>query len=297
MYDTCPVNVSAPWDMQIATCYGWRAPTALGTSDYFNVCHSTTYLVGVPQNAVGFQYANSGSGYCGFGAYYLGDDVPDGVYMEYVQGRLSQPLLPNKDYNLIAYISLANLSAMALNELGAYFSATPISRSDHKPFNVVPQALLSNGGYLSDTMHWMRVEAEFTAMGGEQYITIGNFTDTLNTDTLRVVPFDPTVPDFTVYYYIDNISIAEKESPAIANFFTPNEDGENDLFTIQGLESEDKVMIFNRWGTKVCEFSSLSGGWDGRSTSGEKCTEGVYYYVITRQKETQTQKGFIQLVR
>jgi gliding motility-associated-like protein len=283
--------------MQIATCYGWRAPTVLGTSDYFNVCHSTTYLVGIPQNALGYQFSYSGNGYCGFIGHLLSDAVPDGHYTEYIQGHLLLPLTMNNSYHFTAYISLADGSAMALDQLGAYFSTTPISRSDHKPFSLTPQVLLSSGGFLSDTMNWTKLEGDFKACGGEQYITIGNFRDTLSVDTLRIVPYDPTVPDFTAYYYIDNISLTENESPDIANCFTPNEDGQNDFFIIQNLESNDKVVIFNRWGIKIYEFSGRGDGWNGSTAGGEKCSEGVYYYIVTKQKEKGAQKGFIQLIR
>jgi len=38
--------------------------------------------------------------------------------------------------------------------------------------------------------------------------------------------------------------------------------------------------------------------WDGRTTSGEKCADGYYYYVLQyteTTEETQKKKGFINL--
>lgn len=103
------------------------------------------------------------------------------------------------------------------------------------------------------------------------------------------------LPDFIQNYF--NTSQEEnciEEELFIPNVFSPNGDGVNDLFTIEGLQQGDEVSIYNRWGTKVYEFVNLNDGWDGRITAGEKCSEGIYYYYIKR-KSTENKKGFIHL--
>ncbi len=41
-------------------------------------------------------------------------------------------------------------------------------------------------------------------------------------------------------------------------------------------------MIYDRWGTKVFEVTSDTGNfaWDGTNLQGQKCAEGVYFYVL-----------------
>jgi gliding motility-associated-like protein len=91
----------------------------------------------------------------------------------------------------------------------------------------------------------------------------------------------------------ENTCIVENEL-FIPNVFSPNGDEANDLFSIEGLQQEDEVCIYNRWGTKVYEFVNTEDAWDGHTTAGEKCSEGIYYYYIKR-KNAENKKGFIHL--
>jgi gliding motility-associated-like protein len=88
----------------------------------------------------------------------------------------------------------------------------------------------------------------------------------------------------------------------IPNVFSPNGDNINDVFIINstGIASI-AVEIYNRWGTKIYEWNSLKGGWDGRSmVSGLPCEEGTYYYIVKEKDifgKTIDKTGFITLVR
>lgn len=64
----------------------------------------------------------------------------------------------------------------------------------------------------------------------------------------------------------------------IPNIFTPNADGYNDLFVIEGLQYVENasIKIYNRWGRKVYESDSYKGNWDGGDFAS-----GVYFYVLT----------------
>ncbi len=64
----------------------------------------------------------------------------------------------------------------------------------------------------------------------------------------------------------------------IPNVFTPNGDGLNDYFVIDGIEqiSGTHLVVFNRWGKKVFESHDYQNDW-----GGEGQADGVYYYVIT----------------
>jgi len=66
----------------------------------------------------------------------------------------------------------------------------------------------------------------------------------------------------------------------IPNAFSPNSDGKNDVFRIEtrGLVAFN-VMIFNRWGKKIYEWSGVDGYWDGRH-NGTDAADGVYFYII-----------------
>ncbi len=100
------------------------------------------------------------------------------------------------------------------------------------------------------------------------------------------------------------------KNPQIPNIFTPNNDDVNDVWQIKfpyGYALQD-LEIYNRWGTLIYERNNLEFkingytkiGWDGRTTSGEECSAGVYFYVMKytdRNNEVKMIKGNLTLMR
>jgi gliding motility-associated-like protein len=86
----------------------------------------------------------------------------------------------------------------------------------------------------------------------------------------------------------------------IPNSFTPNGDGHNDQFKMYANNvREMKMMIFNQWGQKIFETTSMANGWDGTS-GGKPQPSGVYMYVcriILNSGDIVDKKGSINLVR
>ncbi|HEY8402371.1 MAG TPA: gliding motility-associated C-terminal domain-containing protein, partial [Cytophagaceae bacterium] len=91
----------------------------------------------------------------------------------------------------------------------------------------------------------------------------------------------------------------------LTNTFTPNGDGVNDTWHIPNMHNypNAKVQIFNRWGEYV--YESTNGyveEWDG-TVNGKQCEEGVYYYVIILNKDSESggntgvYKGSLTLIR
>jgi len=86
--------------------------------------------------------------------------------------------------------------------------------------------------------------------------------------------------------------------------FTPNSNGFNDLFYIEGLEiyPENSIKIFNRWGNKVFEASPYHNNWDGKANfgikiEGNELPEGTYFYILKTGNEAKDIKGYIYLKR
>ncbi len=83
--------------------------------------------------------------------------------------------------------------------------------------------------------------------------------------------------------------VPDPEIPAVTltvpNVFTPGEDGLNDLWTINGLDSFDRVevTIFDRWGKQVYTNGQYSNdkAWNGQTNNGRDLAEGTYFYVLT----------------
>jgi gliding motility-associated-like protein len=66
------------------------------------------------------------------------------------------------------------------------------------------------------------------------------------------------------------------------NVFTPNGDGQNDEFIIDGTSIEEfEMKIFNRWGERVFETTDVNTTWNGKvNNTGISCPEGTYFYIV-----------------
>jgi gliding motility-associated-like protein len=110
---------------------------------------------------------------------------------------------------------------------------------------------------------------------------------------------DPLLNDSV---HIDSIFIQpECEMAVVPNIITPNGDGLNDFFRpLNCPVNQMQLAIYNRWGLKVFETSDPVAKWEGKTSSGNHCNDGVYYYLlgyITPNGSGVTRNGFIQLSR
>jgi gliding motility-associated-like protein len=86
----------------------------------------------------------------------------------------------------------------------------------------------------------------------------------------------------------------------IPNAFSPNRDGQNELFQIYGGAFKEFYMaIHNRWGQKVFESKDFSQAWDG-TFNGKEQEQGVYVYylkIVSADLRINTLKGSVTLLR
>lgn len=84
----------------------------------------------------------------------------------------------------------------------------------------------------------------------------------------------------------------------IPNAFSPNGDGINDRWDVDGLRVIPgcRVEIFNRWGQPVYESTGYERPWDG-SWHGKQAPTGTYYYVIKAKPKDKPYTGWVVLLR
>jgi len=78
------------------------------------------------------------------------------------------------------------------------------------------------------------------------------------------------------------------------NIFTPNGDGDNDVFTFTHLAVSVKTfscIIVDRWGVTVAEFNDITQSWDGKTKGGKDCQDGVYFYTYEGTAENVDANG------
>ncbi|MFL1895828.1 gliding motility-associated C-terminal domain-containing protein [Aquimarina sp. 2-A2] len=91
---------------------------------------------------------------------------------------------------------------------------------------------------------------------------------------------------FAIDYVIEE---SELETLLVPKGFSPNGDGINDTWVIEGNGELQNiaVKVFNRWGAEVFSAESYENDWDGTSNgktvlrASNKLPVGAYYYVIT----------------
>ena len=109
-----------------------------------------------------------------------------------------------------------------------------------------------------------------------------------------------------------SVSVADScfKDPVIPNIFTPNNDNSNDQWSIKFPYGStlSVVEVYDRWGKLIYRREDLNFnkqgyaniGWDGRNTSGEEMSAGVYFYVLQytdKQGVKKSEKGNITLLR
>ena len=87
------------------------------------------------------------------------------------------------------------------------------------------------------------------------------------------------------------------------NFFTPNDDGQNDTWNILGVDpgvfKASAIYIFDRYGKLMANFSAFQPGWDG-FYNAHKAVSTDYWYLARMtdlNDETKEYKGHFSLIR
>jgi gliding motility-associated-like protein len=97
----------------------------------------------------------------------------------------------------------------------------------------------------------------------------------------------------------DFVQIRLSTDVFLPNAFTPNGDGENDLFRARGLVDGSFYMaVYNQWGELLFQTENPATGWDG-TKDGLPVAPGTYaYFVQTAPKgKVQEVSGMVTLLR
>jgi OmpA-OmpF porin, OOP family len=160
----CPSNFNQQSLNNIA---GWWQATD-GTPDYF---HSCSDKVGVPNNVFGIQKAKDGNAYAGLVTYSVGKRN----YREYMQTKLSRPLAAGEMVCIEMYVSAADFCNYVTDGIGILLTEKKIE--SNLQTELAFKATMSNPrlNMLDENTEWQLLSDVYTAQGGEEYLTLGNF--------------------------------------------------------------------------------------------------------------------------
>lgn len=133
-------------------------------------------------------------------------------------------------------------------------------------------------------------------MAREMWVNEGGVMDMEAKEITTIVP----VKGYGYFALAARMSMdPTSEEIIIYNLVTPNGDGKNDYFRIENIQlyPNNKVEIYNRWGTRVYErrnydpngdgsIQVFTGYSEGNTTlaKGSKLPSGTYYYVVTYER-------------
>ncbi len=121
----------------------------------------------------------------------------------------------------------------------------------------------------------------------QQWVSLGNFTASGDLNNGEITS-ELMIPDNYVVLTFGSSDIILDGDLEIFTAVSPNGDGVNDTFIIQGIEqfSNNEVIIYNRWGVEVYRKKGYDNSWggysEGRATiaQDEQLPVGTYYYIL-----------------
>lgn len=133
-----------------------------------------------------------------------------------------------------------------------------------------------------------------------------SWTPASSLDNAGILSPTATPLETTVYYLTiaDEYGCTNYDSTTVEvhlplpNAITPNNDGVNDFFEIEDIETAttSSLIIFNRQGQEVYSSSPYLNDWYGTNSNNQDLADGVYYYeLIINENEPLT--GFIIIKR
>ena len=166
----------------------WRSTTR-ASADLHNLCGHNNYM------------PRTGEGYAGIILY-----DPAGS-REYITALFSSPLEAGECYYVEFYVALKANCTVGVNEVQAHISSSTLVTSSNfwpppQPLVVTPH-IQASGPMIQNT--YQKVSGLYTASGGEDAITFGNFNDNANTRLSNATQFGSV----SSYYYLDDVTVTK----------------------------------------------------------------------------------------
>lgn len=304
----------------------FNANSDLANPDLF---HSNGTLGGdLPETPIALVDPFDGEAVLGF----VATGVKGTNFREYVSVQLEEPLEIGQKYTVSfhfcnGYITEVSQAGLGSSDFGVAFTTAAPQQTGTAPMNLTPQ--FKHQGPLF-SREWDNITFSFIADQEFAFMTIGVFGD----DTEKEIEvFDNSNPQLA-YYFLDDFSLTEvdtneilasndqprsenvpdetvvepefEESPFfIPNAFTPNGDGDNDIFApVVSDLSNYEFCIFSRWGELIFKTTAEGEGWNGHSTTGGMVDVGMYvwelsYTRVDKDGKTvrESHRGTVNLIR
>jgi OOP family OmpA-OmpF porin len=193
---------------EISVAEPWGSPTLAPADLYVEKTKNSS--ISIPDNAHGAEKPMKGSGYAGIFAY----SYKNKIARSYLQVKLTEKLKAGKEYCVRYHVSLSDLSKYATNHLGVAITKVAVTANNSDVLKFESFIESRKLTVYEKQFYWTPICGVFKAEGGEEFLTIGNFTEDDKLETKKVKRpkgfSSPQVND--AYYYIDNVSVIDVAS-------------------------------------------------------------------------------------
>jgi OmpA-OmpF porin, OOP family len=193
----CPSNFN---QQQLKSVSSWSQLNE-GTPDHFHRCSEK---VGVPKNIFGYQEAQEGDSYIGMAVY----SPSQRNYREYLTSKLVRPLLAGEMVCIEMYISTADYSKYVTDDFGLILSNEKLKQDRNQV--IAQRYTLGNPAlHMLDAFEdWVLISDVYTALGGEEFVTVGCFRIDKELKILsRTKESGAKEDNKWSYVYVDNVSV------------------------------------------------------------------------------------------
>ncbi|MFT4678870.1 MAG: gliding motility-associated-like protein [Litorivivens sp.] len=287
-------------------CVGWgNAGSDVGSPDYYH--YAGSQAGDIPETPVAMVNAWNGSAVMGMTV--CGNEHTN--YREYISNVLTEPLKVGSQY-VVTFrmtngdLTNVSLAGLAVSDIGVYFSTQAQHQTGNEPLIVSPQFSIETKFYSKE---WKLVRFVFEANQSFEHMTVGLFGNDSSKD-FEVVEGNPQF----AYCFFDDFFIQEIQDPYegsqvfhieeekddgqdptsyiepidedtdvffIPNAFTPNNDGDNDVFRpVSPSHEKYHFEVFSRWGELMFSTKDPDLGWDGKFAA-QLAEPGVYVWRVS----------------
>jgi OOP family OmpA-OmpF porin len=127
-------------------------------------------------------------------------------YKEFLQVKFAEPLHRGTTYEFEMYIRLAFWSNASLKSFGALFTKVGYKTKNDAVKTAMIDSVSKKGSFING-YQWFKISGKYLSDGGEKYLTIGNFSQNVKKDMVRMNVFKLGFKE--AYYFVDDVSLVK----------------------------------------------------------------------------------------
>ncbi|CAN5315793.1 hypothetical protein BH10BAC1_BH10BAC1_20590 [soil metagenome] len=156
------------------------------------------------------QCPRSGSGFAGISCFFDSTAANIDKWREYIEVGLTDTLISEKKYCVRFYVNRANNSGWPVKQIQLVLTNDSLLYNDpNYSYILGVSPILEADSIITDTLNWTKIETVYTAVGGERFVSIGNFSPGNLVNYSIGWPYGAAFNSLG-YYYFDDISIYQQ---------------------------------------------------------------------------------------